>query len=112
WMIKVQKIWLTERIPDFLEAQKKDMTSVFFPLVYEAWFNEFPNDELTVANMETAEGSVDIARSNKLNKQKDHVYWWFHNHTWATSSASGSKKVLNLMKEKQKLTPYQAYYKL
>lgn len=40
------------------------------------------------------------------------MYWWYHNHTRATSSASGSKKILNLTKGKQKLAAYQAYYKL
>lgn len=71
WTTKEQKKWLTERIPKFLEAQKTDTTSAFFPPIYEAWFDEFPNDEPTAVDVEAAQGSVDVARSTKLNKQKD-----------------------------------------
>ena len=42
WTTKGERKWLTELIPEFLEAQENKTTSSFWPKVYQGYAEEFP----------------------------------------------------------------------
>ncbi|KZT02134.1 uncharacterized protein LAESUDRAFT_618476, partial [Laetiporus sulphureus 93-53] len=113
WTSELQKKWLEDKRTAFLNAQETKTTSAFMSSTSEAWFGKFGIDPPTAKELQQANGSKEAANVIVTEKMKKRLRWWFDNHTRITSSGSGSKKVLDLTKSrKQKLHPYQAYYKL
>ena len=69
WTTEEQYEWLSERIPDFVEAQQTGTVSVFITSVTQKWYQEWPPGEPTEDEVEEAKGSVRAAK--KARK----TYW-------------------------------------
>ena len=54
WTTEEQYEWLSERIPDFVEAQQTGTVSVFITSVTQKWYQEWPPGEPTEDEVEEA----------------------------------------------------------
>lgn len=66
WPTPEQKAWLEARVPAFIDAQQKKITStLFFPLTHKEWQQQFPTLPPDEKELEEAKGNLDIAVAKK-----------------------------------------------
>jgi hypothetical protein len=70
WATAGQQQWLNEWMPKFLIAQKQTKLADFWPVLYAAWFQEFPerplDPEHTPAPQENEEHGKALAKRQKV----------------------------------------------
>ncbi|KAI0061779.1 hypothetical protein BV25DRAFT_1838668 [Artomyces pyxidatus] len=117
WTDKEQLDWLQAKIPEYHVHQASKTVRKFWPVLYAAWFKEFPHTE-DIDKLGPAQKGKSRRKARKAAREKggppdqrERLKQWFNNNGRATAkSGGGRKKLLKLIKKPtRKLADYQMY---
>lgn len=69
WTTSEQFEWLSERIPDFTEAQQAGTLATFYLSLIQKWIQKNPLEDPTDEELQKAKGSAAAARKTQIE------YW-------------------------------------
>ncbi|KIM87976.1 hypothetical protein PILCRDRAFT_3685 [Piloderma croceum F 1598] len=80
WTTKDQHDWLSERLPDFVDAQQTKTTATFFHPLYVDWLKEFPPPGPTEEEIQASSGDKEAANAAIIKKAKEgfQAYSWLY----------------------------------
>jgi hypothetical protein len=65
WTTEEQRTFLTDRIPQFLEAQASGGLTMYWPRIYREWFEKFPEKEVLFPGCD----ELSVEQEERLKKE-------------------------------------------